>query len=307
MAVGGQDLATLVWLSRNTKACPKCKSKIQKNEGCNHMTCGKCRYQFCWICMGAWAPHRGEYYNCTKYTGEGPTSNREENERIQQTIKETERLTHYLGRFQAHFASAVLEQKRLKTASKRMEELQQATQETVTVSFVESAFRELYLNRVALCGAYIYRFYVQKEEREEAKRGGLSATVLRGLTAGFGFQNKIDLKRFDKLHSTLERHTENLSNFVARKRWATSCAHILQCTAKAVKAREDMFRHVEDVKSLPLEKDQPRKRIIASSSGGSSNDQEWECKECTLINSGANPSCEVCGAARPSGGACILS
>ena len=32
------------------KICPKCFSKIEKNEGCNHMTCSRCKHEFCWVC-----------------------------------------------------------------------------------------------------------------------------------------------------------------------------------------------------------------------------------------------------------------
>ena len=38
--------------SRNVKKCPECNILIEKNGGCNHMTCPKCRAHICWRCMG---------------------------------------------------------------------------------------------------------------------------------------------------------------------------------------------------------------------------------------------------------------
>ena len=39
------------WIFSNAKQCPSCSASIQKIDGCNKMTCIKCRSYFCWLCM----------------------------------------------------------------------------------------------------------------------------------------------------------------------------------------------------------------------------------------------------------------
>jgi hypothetical protein len=47
----------LRWVSGlHGKACPNCGMAIEKNGGCNHLTCIECRYDFCWECLGPY-PH----------------------------------------------------------------------------------------------------------------------------------------------------------------------------------------------------------------------------------------------------------
>ena len=39
------------WKSHTlVKRCPNCKFWTEKNEGCNHMTCSQCKFQWCWVC-----------------------------------------------------------------------------------------------------------------------------------------------------------------------------------------------------------------------------------------------------------------
>ncbi|GFS32170.1 e3 ubiquitin-protein ligase RNF14 [Nephila pilipes] len=48
------------WKDVHSKNCPHCKASIQKEEGCNKMTCFKCGSYFCWMC-GARLKHSDPY------------------------------------------------------------------------------------------------------------------------------------------------------------------------------------------------------------------------------------------------------
>jgi ariadne-1 len=37
------------------KQCPACGTMVEKNAGCQHMTCPPpCGHEFCWVCTGPW-------------------------------------------------------------------------------------------------------------------------------------------------------------------------------------------------------------------------------------------------------------
>lgn len=46
------------------KRCPKCRFYIEKEDGCNHMTCGECKYQWCWICEGEYTENHYDKGRC---------------------------------------------------------------------------------------------------------------------------------------------------------------------------------------------------------------------------------------------------
>ncbi|ETI46759.1 hypothetical protein, variant 2 [Phytophthora nicotianae CJ01A1] len=56
---GEMDKSYLAWEAsvgkqKAVRACPHCQMRIWKNEGCNHMTCSHCRYEYCWVCESRW-------------------------------------------------------------------------------------------------------------------------------------------------------------------------------------------------------------------------------------------------------------
>jgi len=63
-SVGKEVGDGMVTLNPSTKMCSKCFSHIEKNGGCNHMTC-KCGHQFCWLC--------GLIYTSDHFTEGNPT------------------------------------------------------------------------------------------------------------------------------------------------------------------------------------------------------------------------------------------
>jgi len=64
------ERATEEWKRANTKQCPHCHANIERSEGCNHMTCRKCNYEFCWLCMIRWPGY--ERHACPTFGGEAP-------------------------------------------------------------------------------------------------------------------------------------------------------------------------------------------------------------------------------------------
>jgi len=46
-----EEKQTEEWKKKHhVRKCPRCAVDIEKDTGCNHMTCSSCNYQFCWIC-----------------------------------------------------------------------------------------------------------------------------------------------------------------------------------------------------------------------------------------------------------------
>ncbi|KAL8591046.1 hypothetical protein ACOMHN_015669 [Nucella lapillus] len=206
--------ANCLWLVTNSKPCPNCKSPIQKNEGCNHMKCSKCKHDFCWVCLEQWKRHNsstGGYFKCNRYevvkkveeqTAEMVTDAEEKNAKMQ----ELNRFVHYYTRFKNHENSYKLEEPLLQTAKDKMMKLAEAVTDIATAKaetrFVEDAVRQLLKARRVLKCSYVYGYYLD----------------------GPGYKKIV----FEFMQTELEECTEILSQMVNRLYLRTPRARIIE-------------------------------------------------------------------------------
>lgn len=154
------DSETANWISANTKECPKCNSTIEKNGGCNHMTCRKCKHEFCWMCMGLWSEHGTSWYNCNRFE-EGSGS--EARDAMAKSRVSLERYLHYYNRYANHEQSAKLDREIANKTEKKMVSLQSASgMSWIEVQYLKTASQALQTCRQTLKWTYAFAFYLAR-------------------------------------------------------------------------------------------------------------------------------------------------
>lgn len=100
----GSEDDSSVWIKLNTKVCPKCQCNIEKNQGCMHMTCGKCRYEFCWLCLGDYKKHSAETgaYLCNSWEDVKKFGRAKEDGDVFRLEQELKRVAFYSTRYMEH-------------------------------------------------------------------------------------------------------------------------------------------------------------------------------------------------------------
>ena len=79
------------WIKKNTKQCPKCSTYIQRNEGCLHMTCSNCKYEFCWNCLVFWPDHEStSFYDCQLPSTKKVVATKKKNSKKKKEIEKEE-------------------------------------------------------------------------------------------------------------------------------------------------------------------------------------------------------------------------
>lgn len=149
------ESATSKWFVVNTKACPKCREKIQKNGGCNHMTC-HCHHEWCWVCTKPWSMHGSSYYKCNYFSADAAAD-----ESRATHEKSLTRYVHYYERYHNHHQSRLGDQQTLSRIKVAVAELQRERGYSFgEASFLEDTAKTLHMCRTTLRNSYVYAYYL---------------------------------------------------------------------------------------------------------------------------------------------------
>lgn len=252
---------TANWILANTKSCPKCVSRIEKNQGCNHMTCQKCRFEFCWICMGDWHDHgsnTGGYYKCNKY--DNGSEGTEDQTDAGKAKRELDRYLHFYSRFHAHAEAETFAKKQLKETEHRMVQLQESSDAArwSDVEFLKTANEQLVECRRVLKYTYVFAFYMMDGNTTTATTAATSTASGTNKTKAASSNNNQNNKnnqdpqltmqqeRFEYHQEMLERFTENLSELSEKPLAEMDRTDVVNQTRVVDRFMKNVLKYVED-------------------------------------------------------------
>ncbi|XP_072026009.1 potential E3 ubiquitin-protein ligase ariadne-2-like [Amphiura filiformis] len=159
------DSETANYISAHTKDCPKCGICIEKNGGCNHMQCCRCKHDFCWMCLQDWKTHGSEYYECSRYKENPNIANESANVKAREALR---KYLFYYERWENHAKSLRLEQETLRKINERIEEKVMKSMGTwIDWQYLLDAASLLAKCRYTLQYTYPYAYYLESGPRKQ--------------------------------------------------------------------------------------------------------------------------------------------
>ncbi|KAL3722498.1 hypothetical protein ACJRO7_034814 [Eucalyptus globulus] len=151
---------TVNWITVHTKPCPKCHKPVEKNGGCNLVSC-ICGQAFCWLCGGAtgrdhtWSNIAG--HSCGRYK-------EDQEQKSERAKRDLYRYMHYHNRYKAHLDSFKLENKLRETIQEKVSVSEEKESALRDFTWVTNGLYRLFRSRRVLLYSYPFAFYMFGEE-----------------------------------------------------------------------------------------------------------------------------------------------
>ncbi|KAF3446257.1 hypothetical protein FNV43_RR11436 [Rhamnella rubrinervis] len=253
------------WILVNTKPCPDCKRPIEKNLGCNHMTCSRpCRYEFCWICMEKWS---------NKSTHICISQQEEANKINNEAEKSKEMMKACLAGYTRHYERWAAHQKLRQRAIKELRVVEAGhldklssvyDQPKPVLRFIVEAWQQIIECRRVMQWTCVYGYYLSEDELAKSQ----FLEYLQGEAEA----------RLERLHECTEKEIEKfmdgdgtVADFIEYKTKLTELTYVIGNYFKnLVRALEDGLSEVGPYWAY------------------------WHCEHCSYANRRTTTRCQMC-------------
>lgn len=284
------------WFLLNTKVCPGCKNRIQKNLGCMHMTC-RCGHEFCWLCMGPWSEHGGAtggYYACNKYNADQQAGKYKQEERAKVIAEQSlQRYDHYYNRYVAHKGSIKFAKDKRDTKLNEIKQISQMAPEVnpADIDIFDKMTDLVYDARQCMANSYALGYFMTSPPKItlfEFLQGDLESRL-----------DELDKKTDVELSSFLtEEYPIKLSNEYYEQR-----QHLLTLYDVVKENYEQIMRDAEagfpQVQENEYDIEAEMNEALLRQHDAEARTARWTCAACTLSNAPDANNCEACQTPRP--------